>query len=110
MNRLTAADSMRVINEVIQGVKGAPHQLANYLPRYVDFRCSADGTMWMRPLDLEVGGLEGGPAWLRITPEGALREVHLPPRFDALRFTRERIWGVQRDELDVATIAWIGLP
>ena len=27
-----------------------PHELASYLPRYVDFRCSDDGTMWI-PLE-----------------------------------------------------------
>ncbi|MFW6201084.1 MAG: hypothetical protein ACOC8B_00780 [Gemmatimonadota bacterium] len=46
----------------------------------------------------------------RIRPDGAVREVRLPVRFDALSFTPERIWGVQRDRLDVASIAWIGLP
>ncbi|MFW6085310.1 MAG: hypothetical protein ACODAA_08860, partial [Gemmatimonadota bacterium] len=56
------------------------------------------------------GGLEGGPAWLRITPDGDVHEIRLPGRFDALRFTRDRIWGVQRDTLNVASLAWIGLP
>ena len=109
-SRLNASDSLRVINEIIQGIKGEPHQLAGYLPRYVDFRCTDDGTMWMHPLDLQVGGLEGGPTWLRIAQDGVTREVRLPERFDALRFTASRIWGVQRDEFDVASVAWIEFP
>ena len=75
-------------------VQGTPRELASYLPRYVDFRCSEDGTMWLRPMDLDAGGLSGGPMWLRIEPDGAARDVRLPDRFDALRFTPSRIWGV----------------
>lgn len=106
--RLTAADSIRLMNELLQEISGTPEQLANYLPRYVDFRCSDDGTIWIQPFDLDLGG--GGAAWLRIGPDGATQQVRLPPRFDAYRFTRERIWGVQRDALDVASVAWIELP
>jgi len=108
--RLSAQDSVRLLNQMAQNVEGGPDELAAYLPRYVDFRCSDDGTMWVQPIDLEIGGLEGGPAWLRITPDGDVHEIRLPLRFDALRFTRDRIWGVQCDTLDVASVAWIGLP
>jgi hypothetical protein len=109
-SRLSASDSLRVINEMIQGIRGEPDQLADYLPRYVDFRCADDGTMWMHPLDLEAGGLEGGLTWLRIDPDGVTREVLFPERFDPLRFTPSRVWGIQRNELDVASIAWVDLP
>ena len=68
------------------------------------------GALWIHPFDLDAGGLSGGPAWLRITPDGATREVYLPQRFDAYRFTRERIWGVKRDELDRASVAWVQVP
>jgi len=108
--RLSAEDSVRVLNQIAQGLDGTPRQLAAYLPRYVDFRCSSDSALWLHPIDLEIGALKGGRQWLRITPDGAAREVLLPVGFDALRFTRERIWGVQRDELDVASVAWIALP
>ena len=108
--RLTPGDSVRLLNQMAQQLEGNPEQLAAYLPRYVDFRCSEDGTMWLQPIDLEVGGLKGGPAWLRITAEGEIREVLLPARFDAFRFTRDRVWGVQRDELDIASAAWIEVP
>lgn len=107
---LTAEDSVRLLNQMAQGLDGGPAELAAYLPRYVDFRCSDDGTMWMQPIDLEIGGLKGGRAWLRIAPDGDVRDIRLPERFDALRFTRDRIWGVQRDAFDVASPAWIGLP
>jgi hypothetical protein len=108
--RLTPADSVRLLNQMAQQLEGTPEQLAAYLPRYVDFRCSEDGTMWLQPIDLEVGGLKGGPAWLRVTSEGEIHKVFLPVRFDAFRFTRDRIWGVQRDELDIASAAWIEFP
>jgi len=108
--RLTSEDSVRVLNQMAQGLNGAPHELAAYLPRYVDFRCASDGTMWIQPIDLRVGGLGGGAAWLRITPQGVTREVRFPERFDPLRFTTDRIWGVLRDELDVASVAWMDWP
>lgn len=107
---LTSADSARALNEMAQSLQGTPEQLAAYLPRYVDLRCGDDGDVWMQPLDLERGGLAGGPAWLRVAPDGTTDEVHMPARFDPYRFTGGRIWGVQRDELDVASVAWIEEP
>lgn len=108
--RLSAEDSLRLLDRMAQTVEGAPHELASYLPRYVDFRCGEDGTMWLQPLDLDAGGLGGGPLWLWITPDGTARAVRLPARFDALRFTGSRIWGVYRDELDVPAVASVPLP
>jgi hypothetical protein len=66
--------------------------------------------MWMHPFDVAAGGLTGGRSWLRVAPDGVLRMVTLPERFDPLRFTSDRVWGVQRDNLDVASIAWAPLP
>jgi hypothetical protein len=109
-SRLGREDSVRLINQIAQAVSGDPAQLAAYLPPFVDFRCSETGTMWLRPLDMEAGGLSGGKAWLRISTAGVSRLVILPERFDALRFTEDRVWGVQRDELDIAGIAWAALP
>ena len=109
-SRLSSEDSLRVLNQAAQSVTGQPHELASYLPRYVDFRCSEDGTMWMNPVDLDAGGLKGASLWLRITPDGAIREVRLPERFDAFRFTESRIWGVYRDELDIPSVASVALP
>lgn len=89
--RLTAEDSARVLDQMVGMVRGRPHELASYLPRYVDFRCSDDGTMWMQPLDLDLGGLRGGRSWLRIAPDGGVREVRFPTRFDAFRFSASRV-------------------
>jgi len=108
--RLTAEDSARVLDQLAGMVEGQPHELASYLPRYVDFRCSEDGTIWMQPLDVELGGLRGSRSWLRIAPGGGVREVRLPERFDAFRFRASRVWGGYRDENDLASVASIALP
>jgi hypothetical protein len=39
-----------------------------------------------------------------------VREVRFPERFDPHRFTEGRVWGVLRDELDVASVAWLPAP
>jgi len=109
-DRMTAADSARLLNEIARGVRGTPEQLAQYLPRYVDFRCSDNGTMWLRPFDVDTGSLDGGPGWVRITDSGVGEEVRFPDGFDPYRFTTGRAWGVQRDGFDVASIAWVELP
>lgn len=110
MAEMSAADSTQILNGVIQRLEGTPQQLGGLLPKFVDFRCSDDGTMWLRPLDVERGGMRGGPAWLRIAPDGEIRKVRFPERFDPYRFGSQRIWGVQRDEFDVASVAWIAVP
>lgn len=107
--RLTAEDSARVLDQMVGMVRGQPHELASYLPRYVDLRCGDHGTMWMQPLGLDLGGLRGGRLWLRVAPDGGVREVRLPARFDALRFSASRVWGVYRDENDLPSVASVGL-
>jgi hypothetical protein len=108
--RLSPADSARMLNEMVQEVRGTGPQLAAYLPRYVDFRCTGAGTLWLRPIDLEAGGMAGGRTWLRIDADGHRTSVRFPDRFDPLRFTETRVWGVQRDLFDVVSIAWAALP
>lgn len=110
VGEMSSADSAQILTGLVERLEGTPEQLAGLLPKYVDFRCAADGTMWLRPLDLERGGLDGGPAWLRITPDGEKREVRFPERFDPYRFTSRRVWGVLRDELEVASVAWTDAP
>ncbi|WP_419933914.1 hypothetical protein [Candidatus Palauibacter sp.] len=109
-SRLTAEDSLRLLDQMAQRVQGEPHELASYLPWYVDFRCSEDGTMWLNPLDLDAGGLSGGAWWLRIAADGTTQGVRLPDRFDAYRFSDSRVWGVYRDEFDRPSVASISLP
>ena len=109
-SRLSPEDSLQLINEIAQGTQGNPSELAAYLPPFTDLRCSESGTMWIRPLDVEAGGLAGGRDWLEGRADGAWRVVRFPERFDALRFKEDRVWGVQRDELDVAHVAWAPLP
>jgi len=107
---MSPADSARFLGEIVRGVSGTPEQLAQYLPRYVDLRCSDDGTLWLHPFDVGTGALSGGPTWLRITGPGTTQEVRFPDGFDAYRFTTDRVWGMQRDEFDVASIAWVEVP
>ncbi len=103
-------DSVRMARQLASRIEGEPEDLAALLPRYVDFHCAPDGTVWLRRFDIDQGSLIGGPTWLQVTPVGEPREVRLPERFDALRFERDRIWGAQRDVLDVASVAWIPVP
>ena len=68
------------------------------------------GSHWIQPIDIDLGELRGGRSWIRITPDGVTREIRFPHRFDPYRFVSGRIWGVQRDEFDVASVAWIQVP
>lgn len=105
--QVSPEDILRLLNRLVGEMKGEPEQLRWFLPMYVDIRCSEDGELWLRPFDVEVGGLTGGPNWLRIAPDGTLQEVRLPDRFDVFRVTSDRLWGVLRDDLDIASVAWI---
>jgi hypothetical protein len=107
---LAPADSVRIMDGLMARLTAPVDRIANLLPRYTDLRCDERGTLWMQPFDIGDGGLRGGSVWLRIASDAATREVRLPPRFDAFRFTTDRVWGVQRSELDVASVAWISLP
>lgn len=109
-SHLSEADSARLLNEMVGGLQGTPTELAAYLPMFSDFRCSPQGTMWLRPFDADEGGLSGGRGWLEISPNGAVREIEFPQGFDPFRFADGRVWGVQRDQFDVASIAWAPLP
>lgn len=113
--RMSAADSAQVIGGFLSRLDASPAQFANLLPRYVDYRCDAEGTQWIQPFDLDtpgplMSGLRGGRVWLRITTDGETTGIRMPDGFDPYRFTPNRIWGVQRDMLDVASVAWIALP
>jgi hypothetical protein len=108
--RLSASDSAQLMERVVEGVEGTPDLLARFLPRFVDLRCAADRSLWLRPIDLDRSDLRGSDDWIRVRPDGVARLVRFPPRFDAYRFLSGRVLGVQRDEFDVATVAWVDLP
>lgn len=107
---MSAADSAQLIEGAVARLEGSPAQHAAILPQYVDFRCDERGVMWLRPMDLEAGGMRGGRTWLRIDRAGIVREVRFPDRFDPWRFKGDRAWGVVRDELDVAAVGWVAVP
>ncbi len=107
---MSESDSLRLLNELVERLEGSSDQLAAHLPRYVDLGCSDDGVVWIQPFDIDVGGLKGGTAWLRLGTDGSTQEIHFPDRFDPLRFTAQRIWGVQRDAFDVPAVAWVETP
>ena len=109
-DRLSSEDSLRLVTQMARGVKGSAAELAAYLPPFVDFRCSPSGTMWLRPIELDGAGLAGGRPWLRVDRDGGSRVIMLPPRFDALRFLEDRVFGALRDDLDVPSVAWAQLP
>lgn len=107
VGRVSASDSARLIQGAVSRLEGTPEEHAAVLPQYVDFRCDDDGAIWLRPLDLDAGGMRGTAHWLRIDPDGGVREVRFPERFDPYRFADGRVWGVVRDELDVASVGWV---
>ncbi|MDX1396201.1 MAG: hypothetical protein R3195_17610 [Gemmatimonadota bacterium] len=107
---MTREDSARILDRMDAGIEGTPEQLAAVLPAFIDFRCADDGTMWLRPIDLERGGMRGRGTWVRVSNEGAVDRVTFPERFDPFVFTGGRVWGVLRDEFDIATLAWVEPP
>jgi len=109
-SNLSTADSARLINQIVQQSPWSPPELAAVLPRYVDLRCTDEGVLWLQPFDPDAGGLEGGQAWIRVAGDGGSTQVTFPIRFDPFHFTEERIWGIQRDALDVASVAWLPAP
>ncbi len=110
VGNMAPEDSVRLIQGAVERLEGTPEQHAAVLPRYVDFRCDEKGTMWLRPMDLEAGGMAGSATWLRIDRDGGVREVRFPERFDPYRFQGGKVWGVVRDELDVASVGWVEAP
>jgi len=107
---LAPQDSAQVMQRLVQAVEGAPERLGTFMPRYVDLRCGDDGGLWLQPIDLARSNLRGGADWIRVTSDGTARTYRMPPRFYPYRFIDGRVLGVQRDQFDVASVAWAELP
>ena len=42
---MSGADSAQILSEFLRSLDAPPAQLANVLPRYVDYRCDDEGTL-----------------------------------------------------------------
>lgn len=85
-------------------------EFASVFPEYVHLDCAPGSTLWLQLFDTSNGDMGRGPAWLRIAEDGTRGEVRFPVSFRPMRFHEGRIWGVSRDDLDVAYAAWTELP
>jgi hypothetical protein len=102
-------DTAALLPTIYPRIRGDAQELASVLPRYTALHCSDDDALWLRRFDPRDGGLRGGRSWLMVEGEAIWRDVVFPERFDPFRFRGGRVWGVVRDALDVASIAWIEL-
>ena len=85
-------------------------EFSTVFPEYVDMACSGENTLWLQRFDTTSGQMGRGPIWLRMTREGGEGEVRFPNSFRAMRFYRNRIWGINRGEFDVEYVAWAEVP
>lgn len=102
-------DTAALLPTIFPRIRGDGRALAEVLPHFTAIHCDDEGAVWLRRFAPREGGLRGARSWLRIPDEGAWEEVVFPERFDPFRFRGGRAWGVLRDALDVASIAWIDL-
>ncbi len=74
------------------------------IPAFKRFEVDPDGRVWLQeyaPTRVE------RELWLVVDPrEGAARSVRMPRRFTPLAFSRERVFGVWRDDDDVQRV-WV---
>jgi hypothetical protein len=106
----TSVDTARIMSRIAERAQGNARQLQSSLPRYTDMLCDEDDRVWIQPADFEGIGLPPHPRWLRVDGDGTITEIHLPDRFDLYRIRDGRLWGIQRDDFDVGSVAWIAAP
>ena len=98
--------------EMFKAEVGPSISETDLFPEYKHLACAGpSGTLWLQIFNAESTGrsLGDGPEWLRIGPDGVVRQVVFPPNFAPLRFTDDRVWGSHKGELDVESVAWIEL-
>jgi hypothetical protein len=79
-------------------------------PEYAEFHCSGDGALWLMLFDADAGMMGRSLDWYRIDAAGRITGYRFPDGFRPLQFEADRILGLQRDELDIESAAWLELP
>lgn len=110
MNASTPPDTAALKAEFESAWQAVSPQFAKVFPEYVGLQCAADGSIWLQLFDVDSPRLGLGNEWLRVGPDGAYGAYKLPEEFTPIRFVGDRIWGVMRDEVGVASAAWLSLP
>jgi hypothetical protein len=93
---------------------------ARYYPAFANLLGGPDGSLWVQSVQTpetiqSLGGTFdmqdfGGPDWDVFDPDGRfLGVVTMPARFTPMLFDGDRIYGVQRDDMDVQYVARLTL-
>lgn len=91
-------------------IGGILDRFADEMPEYFQMQCGTDGTLWLQELHWAEGYGGAGLNWVRLPAGGVAQVIRMPDGFRAMRFTDGRAWGIVRDELDIPSLTWIGLP
>jgi hypothetical protein len=110
-----------VPQQAVAQLKTAIHFAPNY-PAYAQMLAGPEGSFWVQRLQslADLSAEEradfnplfdlGSPAWDVFDGEGRyLGVVTMPRRFQPMRFVEDKIYGIQRDELDVQYIVRLGV-
>ena len=102
-----------MMKENIADEGGLDEQTTQFFPEYRSLACEeSSGSIWIQIFDTGSPGrsIGDGPEWLRVARDGAARKFRFPDDFFPMRFMKDRIWGVRRDDLDVESVAWVATP
>jgi hypothetical protein len=107
----------QAVTQLMTGV----HFAANY-PAFAQFMAGPDGSIWVQriqtPSELPPEDREGfdvrndlaAPDWDVFDQDGKfLGVVSMPRRFQPVQFIGDKIYGIQRDELDVQYVVRLGI-